>query len=95
MASEKENKNQELSFEMVIRIMVYIILTALGTYAVMAVITHFSLNYLSPGYSFSDSLYSVLDTNTPIFKFVIGFGILSLATVFVAVFIKLIKEKVF
>ncbi|MEA2042172.1 MAG: hypothetical protein U9N85_06420 [Bacteroidota bacterium] len=65
---EKEQK-RELNFERVVLILLYISIITLLTYAVMAVITHFSLNYSIQNYSFTDSLKSVTDTNTAMFKF--------------------------
>lgn len=90
-----ENSTSAFSFEKALRIIVYIVLISLATYAVMAVITHFSLNYLQEDYYFSQSLAAIFDTDTAMFKFFRAFMLLEGGFVSLTILVKLIKEKVF
>jgi len=73
----------------------YITLTIIVTYATMAVITHFSLNYTSPDYKFLQSLKSIFDTKTAVFKFFGTFLIINVIWILSAVFIKYIRRNIF
>lgn len=84
-----------VTFEKVVKVVIYIILISLATYAVMAVITHFSLNYLNGDYRFVQSLKAVFDTETAMFKFFRAFALLESGFIILALFTKLIKDKVF
>ncbi len=90
-----EKKSVPVSFEKVIKVVLYIIFISLATYAIMAVITHFSLNYLNKNYTFSQSLISIFDTKTAMFKFFRAFAYVEGGFVILALIIKLIKDKVF
>ncbi len=89
-----ENKAYDVKFEKIVKTMIYIFIIAFATYAVMAVITHFALNNMAEDYKFSQSLLAVFDTDTPMFKFAFDFGLLNLATVFIALILKLMKEQI-
>ncbi len=75
-----------------------ILIISLITYAVMAVITHFSLHYRFQGYKFSQSLISVYDFNTDIFKFYAGFMIINAIWIVAAVIVyninKIIRKRI-
>lgn len=88
---EPENINYNKYF----KAFLFISLTVLLTYCAMAVITHFSLNYMSPDYKFSNSLNSIFNTKTAIFKFFAGFVIIYLIWILSAVFIKYIRRNIF
>ncbi len=82
--------NRRKSLIIYIKSISYIFIISLITYIVMAVITHFSINNSHPEYSYTDSLRALTDTSTPIFKFVIGFGLLALSMILIAVTVKFI-----
>ncbi len=63
------------------------------SYIIMAVITHFSLNYLGNEYRFGQSLTAVFDTNTAIFEFFRAFVILVVTVVITALFVRKLKDK--
>jgi len=67
---------------------------ALLTYAIMAVITHFSLNYQLPNYKFTQSLISIFDFSTDIFKFFIGFILINIIWITLAILIFYIKNLI-
>lgn len=90
-----DSKTSSLSFEKGVRIVLYILLISLATYAVMAVITHFSLHNLQDGYTFSQSLLAIFDTETAMYKFFRAFMFLETGFVLLAILIKLIREKIF
>ncbi len=75
-----------------------ILIISLVTYAAMAVITHFSLHYRFPGYKLSQSLMSVYDFNTDIFKFYAGFMIINAIWIVAAVIVyniyKIIRKRI-
>lgn len=84
--------------EKIFKTLLIILIITLFTYAVMAVITHFSLNYQLPNYKFSQSLQSIYNFNTDMFKFFIGFIIINIVWISAAIFIwfitKIIKGKI-
>jgi len=83
-------KNAEKTFKTLFMILIITLLT----YAVMAVITHFSLNYQLPDYKFSQSLLSIIDFDTDIFMFFIGFIIINIVWTAFALFIFFIKKQI-
>lgn len=91
----KDNKNKEKRLPEVLKTLVYIFLIALITYAVMAVITHFSLNYKTETYHFTESLKSIFNTDTAMFKFFVGFMILNILWILFAVTIQFLKKRFF
>ncbi len=91
----KDNKNKEKRLPEVFKTLVYIFLIALITYAVMAVITHFSLNYKTETYHFIESLKSIFNTDTAMFKFFVGFMILNILWILFAVTIQFVKKRFF
>jgi len=91
----KDSKNTENSFPIVVKTLIIMALIAVMTYALMAVITHFSLHFESDNYLFSESLKSVFDTKTAIFKFFVVFMILNIVWLSLAVSIYYIKKQFF
>ena len=91
----KDKKNSEKNLRTIVRTMLIIACIAVLTYAIMAVITHFSLNFEFENYKFKESLLSIFDFDTAIFKFFIGFMIINIIWLSVAVIIFLIKKTVF
>ena len=89
----KDNKNTFKKY-FAFKTMITIAFIAFLTYAVMAVITHFSLNLNTENYSFSKSLASIFNTNTAIFKFFIYFMILNVIWISIAVSIFKIKKLI-
>jgi len=83
--------------EKIAKTLLMITIISLLTYAVMAVITHFSLNYQLPEYKFYQSLQSIFDTKTDIFIFFIGFIIINIvwisSALIIRLFIKYFKRK--
>lgn len=71
-----------------------IFLIVIATYSIMAIITHFSLNYKFDDYKLTDSILSIFDRETAIFKFFIGFIILIISWILSAMLIKYIKDKI-
>ena len=90
----KDNKNTENHYVKVLKTLSIIAVIALITYAIMAIITHFSLNFESDNYKFNSSIISVFDTETAIFKFFIGFMILNISWLAVSVSIFFIKKLI-
>ncbi len=84
----KQERKEKISFNLVVKTITAMIIISIITYVVMAIITHFSLNYLSDNYKFHQSIVSVFDFKTAIFKFFGGFIILCTSTVVIAVSIK-------
>ncbi len=78
----------------IFKTLLMILIITVFTYAVMAVITNFSLNYKLPDYTFSLSLLSVFDINTDIFHFFIGFIILNIIWISAAIIIWLITKLI-
>jgi hypothetical protein len=91
----KDKKFPDINLKTVIRTMIIIALIAVLTYATMAVITHFSLNFKLETYKFRDSLLSIFDFETAIFKFFLGFMILNIIWLSLALLIWLIKKIIF
>lgn len=91
----KDNKNIEKRLTVVLKTLVYIFFIALITYAVMAVITHFSLNFGTESYQFSQSLNSIFNTQTAIFNFFLSFIIMNIVWILLAVCIHFIKKRFF
>ncbi len=91
----KDNKNKEKSLSVVSKTLLYIFIIALITYAAMAVITHFSLNYKTEAYYFTQSLNSIFNTETAMFKFFIAFMVLNICWIIFAVLIQFIKKRFF
>ncbi len=91
----KDNKNKEKRMTEVFKTLLYIFLIALITYAVMAVITHFSLNFETETYRFRESLLSVFNSKTAIFKFFLSFMILNIIWILFAVSFRFIKKRFF
>jgi len=89
----KDNKNKENKMSKVVKTLLYILLIAIITYAVMAVITHFSLNFETETYKFKKSIDSIFDTSTAIFKFFSAFMLLNISWIIIAVSIYFIKKK--
>ncbi|NPA68241.1 MAG: hypothetical protein GXO50_06490 [Chlorobi bacterium] len=85
------NKNKIRS---VLKTTLMIFIITVFTYAVMAVITHFSLNYKLPDYNFTDSLMSVFNFNTDIFKFFSGFILINIFWITIAVSINLLLKQI-
>ncbi len=83
-------KNTEKIFKTILMILIITLLT----YAVMAVITHFSLNYKLPDYKFSQSLISITDFNTDFFTFFIGFIFVNIIWISFALLIFFIKKQI-
>jgi|GEM_PF-2734306 hypothetical protein len=91
----KDKKNTDIHFTVILKTVFIILIITFFTYSIMAVITHFSLNYKSENYLFIDSIKSVFDTTTAIFKFFAAFILLNIVWVTVAIFIRFIKNKFF
>ena len=90
----KDNKNTDKKFIAILKTILSISVIAIITYAIMAVITHFSLNFELENYSFRQSLISIFNTDTAIFKFFTGFMILNIIWLSFAVIIHLIKKSI-
>lgn len=88
----KDSKNTVNKFTSILRTMIIIALIAFSTYAIMAVITHFSLNFELRDYKFKDSLLSIFNTETAIFKFFLGFMILNFVWLSIALLIYSVKK---
>jgi hypothetical protein len=69
-----------------------IFLIIILTYSLMAIITHASLNRGFDDYKFSQSLISIFDTKTAIFKFFVAFMIINILWILGAWGIKSIKN---
>ena len=80
--------------EKIFKTLLMILIITLLTYAVMSVITHFSLNYQLPEYTFSQSLLSVFDFSTDIFKFFFGFILINIIWISMALLIFYIKKLI-
>ncbi len=80
--------------EKTIKTLFMIFFIALLTYAMMAVITHFSLNYQLPNYKFTQSLISIFDFSTDIFKFFIGFILINIIWISLAILIFYITKLI-
>ena len=91
----KDNKNTDKKFITILKTIVSISIIAILTYALMAIITHFSLNFELENYKFKESLISIIDIDTAIFKFFIGFMILNIIWLSFAVIIHMIKKTIF
>ena len=91
----KDSKNTVNKFTSIIRTMIIMALIAIATYAIMAVITHFSLNFEFENYKFKDSLLSIFNTETAIFKFFLGFMILNIIWLSIALLIHSVKKTLF
>ncbi len=91
---EKNIKERKITFEKIFLTVIIMSFITVATYVIMAVITHFSLNYLTDNYNFLQSLISVFDISTAIFKFFSAFMIMFVATIFIAIFIKLAKKQI-
>lgn len=90
----KDNKNTENNLIKVLKTLIVIAIIAVITYAVMAVITHFSLNFESENYKFYTSIKSIFDFETAIFKFFKGFMILNISWIFISVSIFFFKKLI-
>lgn len=88
----KDNNNTENNLVKVLKTLIIITIIALITYAIMAVITHFSLNFETEEYIFFLSLKSIFDTETAIFKFFTGFMILNILWLLISVSIFFLKK---
>lgn len=84
----KQINTEKISLKRVIKTIAAMLIIAIITYVIMAIITHFSLNYLTENYKFYQSIVSVFDTDTAIFKFFIGFVVLCVSTVVIAISIQ-------
>lgn len=91
----KDSKNTANKFTRILRTMIIIVLIAIAAYAIMAVITHFSLNFELENYKFKDSLLSIFDSGTAIFKFFLGFMILNIVWISIAVLFYTVKKTLF
>ena len=91
----KDNKNTDKKFIAILKTILSISFIAIITYAIMAIITHFSLNFKLENYKFKESLISIIDIDTAIFKFFIGFMILNIIWLSFAVIIHMIKKTIF
>lgn len=89
----KDNKNTDKNF-FAVKTIVTIIIIAFVTYAIMAVINHFSLNFEFENYAFKNSLVSIFDTDTAIFKFFMYFMILNFVWISIALSIRLINRSI-
>ena len=90
----KDNNNTENNLVKVLKTLIVITIIALITYAIMAVITHFSLNFETEKYKFYFSLKSIFDTETAIFKFFTGFMILNILWLLISVSIFFLKKLI-
>ncbi|MCF6365598.1 MAG: hypothetical protein L3J35_05285 [Bacteroidales bacterium] len=88
----KDNKNKENKMPAVLKTLLSIFLIALITYAVMAIITHFSLNFETETYKFKKSIDSIFNTSTAIFKFFTVFMLVNISWIIIAVLIHYIKR---
>lgn len=91
----KDSKNTVKKFISILRTILIIALIAIAAYSIMAVITHFSLNFELENYKFKDSILSIFNTETAIFKFFIGFMILNIVWLIIAVSIYSVKKFLF
>ncbi len=89
----KDNKNIENNLITIFKTVFIISFIVILTYVIMAVITHFSLNYKTETYSFSQSLLSIFNTKTAIFKFFTAFILLNIVWISFAILIKFIKKQ--
>ncbi len=91
MTYKEPNK---IDYQKHLKVFVYISFATLLTYAIMAVITHFSLNYEAESYEFNQSLQSIFDTETDMFKFFAGFVVIYVVWILSAVILQYIKKSV-
>lgn len=89
----KDKKNIENNLIRIFKTIFTILLLAISMYIIMAIITHFSLNYNNENYKFTQSLLSIFNSDTAIFKFFFAFVILNVSWILVAVMINFIKNK--
>jgi len=93
----KEIKNIKrttiLRMSIIFKTLGMILLIALIMYSVMAVITHFSLNYETDGYQFFQSLSYIFNIETAIFRFFAAFMLLNMGWIFLAVSINFIQKQ--
>ncbi len=90
----KDNKNTRKNLVKILKTLAAIALIAIITYSIMAIITHFSLNFESENYKFNTSLKSIFDTETAIYKFFFGFMILNISWLFISVSIFFLKKLI-
>jgi len=90
----KDSKNIDNNLISIFKTVFVISAIALLTYVIMAIITHFSLNYETETYKFSQSLAYVFNTNSAIFKFFIGFVMLNISWILLAIFINFLKKLI-
>ncbi|NPA45254.1 MAG: hypothetical protein GXO49_06960 [Chlorobi bacterium] len=90
----KDKKNIDNKLISVFKTVFTISAIALLTYVIMAIITHFSLNYETETYKFSQSLEYVFNTNSAIFKFFLGFVLLNVSWILLAIFINFLKKQI-
>lgn len=88
-------KKNKITFIKVVSTLSIMLLITISAYVIMAIITHFSLNYLAENYRFSQSLISVFDTETAIFNFFFVFVIMCVTTVLTAISVKIAKEEMY
>jgi len=88
----KDNINMNKSILTILKTLLIILGIALLMYAIMAIITHFSLNYEMENYTFSQSLNYIFNTKTAIFKFFIAFMVLNIVWVSIAISINFFKK---
>lgn len=90
----KDNKNIDNNLISVFKTVIIISAITLLTYIIMAIITHFSLNYETETYKFSQSLAYIFNIKSSIFKFFIGFVFLNIIWILLAIFIKFLKKLI-
>lgn len=88
----KDNINMNKSILTILKTLLIILGIALLMYAIMAIITHFSLNYETENYTFSQSLNYIFNTKTAIFNFFIAFMVLNIVWVSIAISINFFKK---
>lgn len=90
----KDKKNTQTTFPAIAKTLAVIAVIIIATYSIMAVITHFSLNFETENYKFTDSLLSVFNTETAIFKFFTIFMIMNVAWLSIALLVYFIKKMI-
>jgi len=89
----KDKKNIDKSLISVFKTLLTIAIIVTFTFVIMAVITHFSLNYKLETYNFTDSLLFIFNPESSFFKFFEGFILLNVIWILLAVFIKFISKQ--
>ena len=84
MSEQKE----KLGFSKIFKSILYIFLLSFSAYAIMVYISHFSVNHQLEGYSYFDSIKAIYTKTLIAKEFILGFGLMVLLVVLVAIFVK-------